>query len=613
MATPVSPRHCPNTRLYAADRVWAESMNPEKRAKLMVAVLASFAIGGAIAFGVAERLNDPLSTSGVAAEDPYTHMILVRGHIRDGNLDAVFPGGTLYPPGMHAVLATTWVYTGLDLYDIFRVGPVVFGAIGILGIGIFVSRHAGLLAGSVAALATALAPEMIFRTTMMAPTAVDLALVPFLLAAGAETLRGHRTWGVATGAMLVFLVVSHPWMIAILGPLVLGWVLVGILGVSWQGKSVRIDPIGAVILLAVTGLSLIAAVTICWDECGLGFQDLVVARMEATLDRVSLFVGMACVAVAAALFALRHQVDKAQAAMAEKKMPLVLRLAISGVLAVGLVLGTFPAVKAGMPEFVDLPRMYGWVLLGLAALATACLPFLKGRAALPLVGLAVITYPFVIYNPLDSPFWPHRTAAYLGIALVALAGIGAAAIVRVLQLGAEAWAKRAATRQRRGAATMAKSRIWSMGAIATLVGATVMAGTVYAATPLEYEEGWYRLYPDCEFEQLRRIAEDAEPGTVIVAGSWQAKLVMGAFSDDGMDVWFSYEMFTRGDRRANTITGLGLEDRDFIMVTDRYLRTEQPRFDNSFLSEEPFEPLGSWCGDGLQSARMSASIVRAVA
>ncbi len=537
-------------------------------------------------------------------------MILVRGHIRDGNLDAVFPGGTLYPPGMHAILATTWVYTGLDLYDIFRVGPVAFGAIGILGVAIMVGRHAGPFAGSVAALATALAPELIFRTTMMAPTAVDLAVLPFIFLAGAEALRGGRAWGIVAGMLMTFLVVSHPWMLAIFGPLMLAWVITAIPAVWWGREAVRVDPIGAVIMLLVVGANLIAAVTICWDECGLGFQDLVFARMEAALDRVSLAIGIACLVAAAALFTFRRAVVRIQDYLIAAAAPVHLRITLGLCLAATLFLLTLPAVEAGMPEFVDLPRMYGWGMLGLAALAFSCLPFMRHRIGLPLAGLAMITYPFVVYNPLDSPYWPHRTAAYLGIALVAFTGIGAAMVVRALRLATEAIATALAKARAKGQAPMQRSSAYSIGAVVTILGASVMAGTVYAATPLEYEEGWYRLYPECEFNELRAIAEDSRPGTVIVAGSWQAKLVMGAFSEDGMDVWYSYEMFTREDRREKTLRGLDLEDRDIIFVVDRYMRTEQPPFDDHYLDAAPWEPLGTWCAEGLAHPRLTAHIAR---
>lgn len=587
-------------------------MNADKRAQLITAILATVAIGGAIVFGVAERLADPLSTDVVAAEDPYTHMMLVRGHVRDGTLDAVFPGGTMYPPGMHAMLAATWVYTGLDLYDIFRVGPVVFGGIGILGVALLVNRHAGPLAGSVAALATALAPEIIFRTTMMAPTAVDIAVIPFAFATAAETMAGRRAWGIPTAVLLAFLVVSHPWMIAIFAPLVLTWALVAIFAVWWGGPTARVDPIGVVIVLAVSGASLVAAVTACWGECGLKFDELVIAQTAATLDILSIIIAIACMVVAVGILVFRQRISRMQDQLQAWPMAFAWRFGVAVGLGGAIVLGTVPAVQAGMPEYVDLPRMFGWGVIGLAAVGAAAMPFNGGRAALPLTGLAVMTYPFVIYNPLNSPYWPHRTAVYLGIALVGLAGIGASIVVRVLRAAADAWTTRAARRARKrpGSAPANRSRKYSLGAIATIVGATLMAGTVYAGTPLEYEDGWYRLYPDCEFNEMRDIAEDSREGTVIVAGSWQAKLVMGAFAEDGMDVWYSYEMFTREDRRDRTVDDFQGQGRDVIMVVDRYMRTDHAPFDATYLNDDPWEPLGAWCSEGLAHPRLVAYVAR---
>src|SRR5687767_15865135 len=97
-----------------------------------------------VVYGLSLRLEDPLSTHVVAAEDPYTHMALVREHLRDGTLDSFNPGGEVYPPGMHALLAAILVYTGEDLYELTRIGPALFGALGLAGVAILLARHESL-------------------------------------------------------------------------------------------------------------------------------------------------------------------------------------------------------------------------------------------------------------------------------------------------------------------------------------------------------------------------------------------------------------------------------------------------------------------------------------
>src|ERR1051326_1688712 len=134
----------------------------------------SLAVAAVVGYGLQLRLQDPLSSPVIPAEDPYTHMALVREHLRDGTLDPLTQGGTIYPPGMHALLAATIAYTGVGLYDLARVGPAFFGALGLAGLALLLARFESGTAALAATVAFAIVPESIFRTTMLSPTALDL-------------------------------------------------------------------------------------------------------------------------------------------------------------------------------------------------------------------------------------------------------------------------------------------------------------------------------------------------------------------------------------------------------------------------------------------------------
>src|SRR5688572_12920377 len=204
-------------------------------------LLAWAAVLCAVAVGVSLRLKDPLSTPVIPAEDPYTHMALVREHMQDGTLDPLYEPGGMYPPGLHAVLAAAWAYTGADLYQIVRLGPVLFGAVGVLGIALLAARFHhprldGIAAGAVAALAFALAPEVVFRTTMMSPTALDLAVLPFFLLALLALLLGRLGWAAPVFAMSAFLVMSHPWVFAVLGAAGVAFLVLALL-IPWPQEA----------------------------------------------------------------------------------------------------------------------------------------------------------------------------------------------------------------------------------------------------------------------------------------------------------------------------------------------------------------------------------------
>lgn len=575
--------------------------------------LAVLGVALAVALGTVLRLVDPLSSPVIPAEDPYTHMALVREHLRDGNLDPLNEPGALYPPGLHSFLAAVWVYTGLDLPEIFRIGPVVFGAIGIVGIALLLARNEGLLAAFIGALALAVAPEAIFRSTMMSPTAMDLAVLPFLFYAVLEMLRGRLAWAGVAGPMLAFLTIAHPWVL----PIVLaGLFLAGVLTIAFPWRTSNVPPLSLRGLLAALALACAAfgmAVTGCGGQCGPAYDGLVDLPGEAKVQSYAPLVFFAAVAPAALLLVPKARFDALDARVARGRRPVWLRLACSLVLAGALALVTWQAAQGGFPEYVGLPRMLGWPVLTLAALAFVALPFATGPATNLGAGIAIISYPFVVFNPLNSPFWPHRTAVFLGVGLFILAGVAASAIVRLV---VAAWSrlherKKAPTATPAAASHAHKplaSRHVMAFAVPLLVG-VFLGGSVYAATPDAYPGGWYRLYHPCELEALEEVADlvAADPDLVVVTGAWQPKLVVASLSTDASRVWYKPDFFTNPQEREDLVAIFAKEGRTIVVVMDRHLKIEHPDAQTGFAQGEPWQPVGAWCANmGVQEARMTA-------
>jgi hypothetical protein len=546
-------------------------------------VVAALAIAAAIALGVVLRLADPLSSSVVPAEDPYTHMALVREHLRTGQLDGLWAHQDLYPPGLHGFLAAAWVYTGFDLYSITLYGPVVFGAIGILGMGLLLWRTSGPTAGFVAALAMAVMPEAIFRTTMMSPTALDMAVLPFLLGSLLMVLSGRLRWVGVAAPLALFLALAHPWLLAILCAAGAVSVVLALLLPSASPPSAP-SPLGIAACMAVLGVGFAIALRMP------GFGDALQFPGPGVLDALALAVGALALAPLAVLGLLRRR-GVTLGWPTRGPGPWWLRLALSACIAIGLVATYEAALQHGLPTFVDLPLMLGWPVLLLAALALVALPFIASPMAHLAAGLFAATFPFVIFNPLHSEFLPHRTVVFLGLSLAALAGVAAGAAAHSLALPLRSWVTRgaAAGRRLRGPAILA--------AVPAVLVATLLGGSIYAGTPDSYPGGWYRLYTPCELDALRDVARqaDAMPDAVVVAGDWQAKLVLAGLSTDAQRIWYDGRVFTSEKARDALVAQMDHDHRPILLVVDRYLHSETPDADTSFASSPPWHETASSC------------------
>jgi hypothetical protein len=117
---------------------------------------------------------------------------------------------------------------------------------------------------------------------------------------------------------------------------------------------------------------------------------------------------------------------------------------------------------------------------------------------------------------------------------------------------------------------------------------------VCAATPAGYP--WYRLYPSCEFDGLRAVAlqADAQPSMVVVAGDWQAKLVLAALAGNASRIWYMHDFFTAPKARDGVLGMAAQQGRPILAVTDSYLKGGKPAPDLGFLRDPPWRPVGAW-------------------
>lgn len=562
-------------------------MEAASRGETAARALGVLAVAATVGLGVLVRLQEPLSNPVIPAEDPFTHIARVKTYLAASGLPEVGPfGEDLYPPGMHATFAAVWAFTGGDLYTLFRFAPVVLGGVSVLGTALLLWKHVGRVAAVVGGLGVALAPEIVFRTTMMAPTAVDVAVIPFLFFAFLEVLAGRLAWTPVAAALTLYLVFMHPWLV---GMLVAAGLVFALLTAVLPWPSSRADRLstrGFAASLAVLGGGLGLVLSTCGGVCGPGYQQVLPVGSALVLAApvvivLSLLPAVFLAVQPRALEGLPEHPFEPRSWMPRAALGLALA-AIAGLLTLG-------AVRGGLPTFVDLPRMIGWPLLALGAFAFVALPFLATPAAYIATGLTVTTYPVVIVAPLGSEFVSHRTVAYLGLGLSLLAGIGAQALA--------GWARDAV-----GGTTNATGRTSSALGLAAIV---LVAGTTGAAvateTPDPYEDGWYRLYEPCELDALRSVADrvGSDPDTIVVTGDWRPNTVLAAIAEPGPRIWFDQSFLVSADEREGLATELEAEPGSLYFLEERHLHNEKPDVRLDFLDEEGWTEVGTWCAGKL--------------
>ena len=557
-------------------------------ARWLTVAFSVLAIAIAVYTGAELRLKDPLSTTVLPAEDTFTHMAYVQEHVADGKLDPYNRGGQLYPPGTHTMLAAFWIYTGVDLYELMRFTPVFLGLIGIVGAAALVWRYEGPVGGIVAAFAMAVGQEIIRRTTMMAPTAVDVALLPFTFLALLETFRGRLAWAPAAAAFLFFFVYSHPWLVTIIG-LATGVFIVVSFAAPW-GRA-RTDPItaaGVAAVIAIVGLAWSASLAGCAGWCGPGFAEVIPDGER--LNALAPFIALVGVVLAGVIFLARRKLDEIFQPMGDTPS-MAGRIIASLALAGALVLITLPAVRNGFPQYVDPIHMFGWPVIVLAAIGIVLVPFVRGPATYMGASLVLVTYPFTIYNPFESPFWSHRTAVYFGVGAVIMAGVAGAAIGRIVRQNVE-------HQLHNNARYRHSTAVPVYAALAMLLIAGTMSGVVVASAPPSNHTSWYRLYGECETEAFQRLADavDGKPNVIVILGSWQALLVFSALSDPSTTIWFKGGFYTDQKQRDDTVRMAREGGKPVLVIWDRHLTEVIPHQNaGDVLKASPWEPYSTNC------------------
>ena len=175
--------------------------------KITPATWAMIAVIAIVAFAL--RLREPLSNPVMGAEDPYLHMQ------RTWNLvQGSFPRD--YPVGFMILLAPFTLLGPDTFYQLARFLPTVTGPVLCVGMFLFL-RNYMLAPGALAAsLLLAVMPEMIVRTNLLFPTAVDLAVLPFLFLAFFRLIEGQRWAMFAVIGMTLGLLLVHPWFVALM-------------------------------------------------------------------------------------------------------------------------------------------------------------------------------------------------------------------------------------------------------------------------------------------------------------------------------------------------------------------------------------------------------------
>lgn len=565
------------TRLGAADR------------GLAVLVVAAAAL-----LGLMLRLHDPTSSPVIAAEDPFTHIALTQEHLATGRIDSLYDGSVVYPPGFHALLAAVSVWTGLSLYTLAIYLPPALGAIGIVGIALVAWCPLGRWPATLAASVLAIIPEAIFRSSMLSPTALDLAVLPFLLLALLRVMGGQWRWIPASVLLTLFQLFSHPWAFGVLatgGAATLGFCALR----GSQNGGQRLDARGCLIACALVGSGLGLGMMGCGGWCGPGFDRIMALPGLGPLGGLgALLVAIAVAPILAwGVLLLARRLQWLPPAAPERWTQAPTRWAKAGarwrrpLLSAAFVLALFfvlrAAVRDGLPEFVGIAS-FGWPALALAAIGLAAAPWVPGPTSMLAVGLFWGTLPFVVFNPLHSEFWPHRTMVYLALAVALLA---ACALQAVLVHLLPALHRRSA-----GLNLSPRLRILvPLGLTLAVVGAADIGVVASAPPPFS----WYRLYEPCEDEALRSLAQEVahQPESLVIAGDWQAKLVLAAYTSNTSRIWFDRAFFTDPLHRANVVEDAMRHGHTVHVVVERNLA-----FDLAFLNNTEWRLDNQACASG---------------
>ena len=527
-------------------------------------------LASVVVFGTVLRLQDPLSTRALAAEDPWSHVVFTKEWAGQGYFADSFQMGTeMYPPGMHAWLAAFVPFTGIDLHEFARIAPAFFGALAVLGMFVLGQRLGGPVAGLAAAFATAVMPEHIFRTELLFPTAFDLALLPLWMLGFHMAIHGQRAAGIGLFALgVVPLAVMHPWVVPLFAvPLAFYAALRAFRGAIprselWTGAGLLVP-------------SIAFAMAFRWDESDTGFADFLAhvpgfgwaatAQIPGPLLFMGLLVGLGTIAAAIVWLA--------------QVAPTLPRFA--GIAFGVSLLALVPLLTRNLPPDVNYLDMIGPVTIGLA-LAGFALAVVRPSALGDLaIVISLWLFPLTAVNLFDSPFWPQRTVAYLCVGVALLAG---AALAQVPALAA-----------RLARTDGARAR---MGTVALVAVGLALAGSAVASPPDTYT--WYRLYNDQDFEGFEHVGAilDKDPASRIFVYTWQPALLVKAVTEPE-HVWYGSKSFQDGAARSTNIDNV--DGRVYFLVDKHTTRAaEQGKANLGFLEGSKYHLVYESPGGGVK-------------
>lgn len=315
-----------------------------------------------LVLALALRLKEPLSSPIVGAEDPYLHMSktwdLVQGKGWDHG----------YPPGFQVLLAPFALMGAEAFYLAARFLPPVLGVVQTLGLYLLARTRLNEGGALTAALLGAVMPENVFRTDLLFPTALDLAVLPFLFLLVVRATEGRR--GAIVGAALVMLALLavHPWVVALLVPVLA--VFLGLL--LLQGRR-HLWPLAGAAALGLVGLvAVFGFVPGTWNPAPQLWRHALPRLGQLVADPSSLF---------------------------------------------------------PLPVYVDLPAMLTVPALVLAATGAVVALVQRSRLALLALLWAAFLLPLTLVDWLGVWFIPHRCVAYLSLGVALLAGFAVHAVL----------------------------------------------------------------------------------------------------------------------------------------------------------------------------------------
>ncbi len=497
------------------------------------------------------RYKDILANPVLAAEDPYTQVLLTREDLLRGYFGESHWLGMkrLYPVGLAALLGTMVATTGFDTFALAQYGAPILGAIGVLGIAVFAWREAGAVAGITAGALLATAPEHVFRSNLWVPTALDLALIPWYLMAVVAAMRGNRVWTFVAFALGLAMTLAHPWTSTLIVAATGAYILFFLIAKDGSNARVR-DAVG--VMMAATAIAVVGLLDVLAQDADKGVAMGAYAIVAAS--------GLGLTA----LLLITQGGGRFRVALPDT----ALRGLVGTLAGAGLAAGVFMAMASVLqtpPDHVNYVHMMRLPLVATALLGLALI--LPTRTPLGLMGLAfaAVTVPLTLWDLFDLWYLPHRTMAYVTIAAALIAANGLQSIA--------SW----------GPGLIARTRPTARPS-AILAAIIILVVPAVAAENADHAFEWHRYYDGPSDALLRKAIEDTGTGALVV-GSWQASLIGKSYAGDPPLVHYRPEYF------MNPVDRQALIDRypsPLYVFVDAYV-VKKTGYDESFLHTGEYE------------------------